>query len=104
MSSYWEIHDCGELPKDGIQILYSIDNIFRRDNAWRLIIRREATAEDLMENHHLEEEGETIWETSLEITHCPYCGKYLYENRDVNFKEIGNLVHYDLSGWKLKKQ
>lgn len=25
-------------------------------------------------NHHLEEEGDIIWQTSIEILCCPYCG------------------------------
>ncbi len=63
MSKHWKLHGCGKLPKVGVQILYSMDHINRKDNIWQLIIRREATTDDLMENHILEEEGQTwsIW-------------------------------------------
>ncbi|EKD93693.1 MAG: hypothetical protein ACD_28C00081G0003, partial [uncultured bacterium] len=55
--------------------------------------------EDLEENHHLEEEGETLWETSLEILHCPFCGKYLLENKDKVFEDYGRFHHNDCSDW-----
>lgn len=99
-SQHWKLHECEKLPEAGIQIHYSMDNIHRRKKIWRLTIRREATENDLFENHHLEEEGETIWETSLEITHCPYCGKYLYDDENIKFEDIGKFMHSDYSKWK----
>ena len=104
MIKHWKLHECGKLPKVGIQIIYSMDTIYREEKTWRLIIRREASAEDLMENHFLEEQGQLIWETSLEITHCPYCGEYLYEEQNINIRDIANFVHYDYSEWKSKRQ
>ena len=104
MSKYWKLHECDKIPKVGIQIIYSMDNIYRKDKTWQLIIRREATEDDLMENHMLEEQGQTIWETSLEIVHCPYCGEYLYEEQDINIRDIGNFVHLDYSEWYSKQQ
>ena len=81
MKNSWKQHECEKLPSTGVQILYAMDNVERNAMTWRLIIRREATEEDLEENHHLEEEGETLWETSLEILHCPFCGKHLLEKK-----------------------
>ena len=81
-----------------------MDNVYREDMTWRLIIRREATQDDLMESHLLEEEGETIWETSLEITHCPYCGELLYDEHNMQPEDVGHFVHYDYSEWKAKMQ
>jgi len=99
-SQHWKLHECEKLPEAGIQIHYSMDNIHRRKKNWHLTIRREATENDLFENHYLEEEGETIWETSLEITHCPYCGEYLYDDVNIKFENIGKFTHSDYSKWK----
>ena len=104
MSKHWKLHECGKLPKVGVQILYSMDNINQKDTIWQLIIRREATADDLMENHILEEEGQTIWETYLEITHCPYRGESLYGEQSIQFEDVRNFVHYDYSEWKSKRR
>ena len=104
MCKYWKLHECDKMPKVGIQIIYSMDNIYRKDKTWQLIIRREAMEDDLMENHILEEQGQTIWETSLEIVHCPYCGEYLYEEQNINIRDIGNFVHHDYSEWNSKRQ
>ncbi len=104
MSEHWKLHECEKLPDVGIQIHYSMDNIYREEKIWRLSIRREATADDLMESHILEEEGETIWETSLEITHCPYCGEYLYDEKNIQFGDVGKFVHFDYSEWNSKMQ
>jgi hypothetical protein len=104
MNEYWELHECDQLPPKGIQILFSMDEADRKAKTWRLIIRREATNDDLMENHILEEEGQTLWETYLEITHCPFCGKSLYNKPPTEFKDYGQFVHYDRSEWTSKRQ
>ena len=104
MKKAWKEHKCEKLPTNGVQILYSMDNVERNAMTWRLIIRREATEEDLEENHYLEEEGDILWETSLEISHCPYCGKYLLENESEVIEDLGRFRHYDHSGWNAKKR
>ena len=104
MSKYWKLHECEKLPSNGVQILYSMDIVERKAMTWRLIIRREATEDDLDENHYLEEEGETLWETSLEIIFCPFCGKYLLENKDKFYPDHGRFSHNDFSGWAGKRQ
>jgi hypothetical protein len=100
MSQHWKLHECEKLPDVGICIHYSMDNIHRGRKIWHLTIRREATENDLLNNHHLEEEGEPIWETSLEITHCPYCGEYLHDDKNFHLEDIGKFVHFDYSEWK----
>jgi hypothetical protein len=102
MSQHWKLHECEKLPDVGIRIHYSMDNIHRGKKIWRLTIQREATENDLLDSHLFEEEGETIWETSLEITHCPYCGKYLYDDENIQFEDVGRFVHFDYSEWKSK--
>ena len=104
MNKHWELHECDHLPENGIQILYSMDYADRKAKTWRLFIRREATLDDLMKNHILEEEGQTIWETSLEIIHCPFCGKALFDKQSNQFKDYGQFVHYDCSKWHSERQ
>ena len=62
-------HTCNSLPKSGVYLHFD-DEV----PAWTLNIQKEATESDLEENHYLETEGEAIWVTMLEITHCPFCG------------------------------
>ena len=104
MKIAWKLHECERMPANGIQILYAMDHIERDAMTWRLIIRREATEEDLEENHFLEEEGETLWETTLEILFCPFCGKSLLERKDKIFEDHGRFRHDDFSGWARKSQ
>ena len=104
MNKDWVLHKCKNLPNNGVEVLYSMDSIFRKTKTWQLVISRKATLEDLEKNHILEEEGETIWETFLEITHCPFCGIYLLEADHKKFDDVGYFVHYDHSEWNVKKQ
>ena len=69
--------------------------------AWTLIIRREATEQDLEENNCLEMVGDTIWETRLEISHCPFCGEELAGHER---KCEGRFAHLGSSGWTGKWQ
>ena len=95
MNSHSVLHKCKNLPRNGIDVFYSVDNTFRKTGTWQLVIRREVTLEDLENNHIFEEEGETIWETFLEITHCPFCGIYLLEADQPKYDDVGYFVHYD---------
>lgn len=104
MTVHWKLHECDNLPPDGIQVLWSKDNIIRKTKTWQLIIRRGATDEDLQQNHILEEEGQTIWETRIEISHCPFCGEYLLDENDDKFENLGKFVHFDYSEWNSKMQ
>ena len=99
MNKEWELHECESMPASGVEVLWSMDETDRKCKTWRLVIRREATEDDLMENNILEEEGEIIWETFLEITHCPFCGKKLYDSDDNDFEDYGKFVHHDYSEW-----
>ena len=96
----YKIYKCKSLTKKGIEVIYTKNGIEGFQSLWNLIIRKVSTWEDLEQNHHLEEVGQTIWETILEISHCPYCGVSL------NFGDgacKGNFVHLDRSGWSLSK-
>ena len=66
---------------------------FGKDKSWVLVVARLATERDLEENHHLEEVGEAIWSTVVEVSHCPYCGICLGE---IQCGEA-EIVHFDHS-------
>ena len=97
----YKIHECDFLPAGGISILFS-DSIIDSDKAvWSLLIEREATEEELEDNHYLENVGDTIWQTVLEIYNCPFCGQTLSSERAKN--AAGNFAHIDSSGWDSKR-
>jgi hypothetical protein len=68
---------------------------------WVLSIYREATEEDLGENHYLEQVGELIWNTRLVIRHCPFCGEKLAQAESK--VPPSSPKHYDYSGWSVKE-
>ena len=65
-------HTCKAFPKSGVYLHF--DN---EVPAWTLNIQKEASESDLEENHHLENVGDIIWLTSMNILCCPYCGEQL---------------------------
>ncbi len=62
-------------------------------------IQKEATESDLEENSHLEEVGEIIWATRIEIRYCPFCGKRLPGLESVDQADYGRFEHLDFSRW-----
>lgn len=65
-----------------------------------LFVERLATANDLQENHYLEEVGDTLWATAVEIRCCPYCGVELTDARSaMSSDDFGYFIHLDSSGW-----
>jgi len=72
---------------------------FGNDDVWVLVVAREATDEDLEEDHYLEGIGEELWSTVVEIAHCPYCGEKLGE---VGSEEV-EFAHFDSSDWNTKR-
>jgi hypothetical protein len=72
------------------------------EKVWYLSLIREATEDDLEENHYLEEVGEAIWTVTAEILFCPYCGKNLY-NGQPNVS-TGDFALYDSSAYKMSKR
>jgi len=98
-----KLHECPNLPKAGVQVIYDAQ-LHQSQKTWRLNIYREAIEEDLEENHYLETVGELIWSTSVEVAFCPYCGKDLYEGINLPVKALGQFVHYNYSGWNAKAQ
>jgi len=103
MNQNWTLHQCAKLPKSGLEVSYSKENVLRKTGTWQLAIRSEATLEDIENSVILAEIGETIWETILEITHCPFCGMYLLEDGHEKYNDVGCFVHNDYSEWKAKR-
>lgn len=90
----YKIHECKNLP-EGTMVVYSYSECKEDKNCWSLVIQKEATEDDLVENSYFENIGDTVWETVVEILHCPYCGKQLSEK----FKNGGKFRCIDHSGW-----
>jgi hypothetical protein len=90
-------HHCKTLPES--VCIEKDDGYFGNGENWVLVVTRSATEEDLEENHYLEEVGETIWCTVAEISHCPYCGKFLGEVRGGD----PETAHFDFSSWESKR-
>ena len=74
----YEVHECPKLPKAGVQVIFD-SQLNQSRRTWRLSIYMEANEEDLEENHYLENIGDLLGSTSVEIAFCPYCGKDLYD-------------------------
>jgi len=104
MSPNWLLHQCNKMPKNGVEVNYSSENVFRKTGTWLLVVRREATLADLEMSHILVEEGEPIWETVIEITHCPFCGIYLLEADHPKYDDVGYFLHSDYSEWGTKRK
>jgi hypothetical protein len=97
-------HQCPNLPPEGVFIyLDTHSTLLRRASTWRLDIQREATEADLEDNHYLEEVGDTLWTTALEIRHCPYCGQQLTDPGEEVPAGFGRFVHIDSSGWHSRR-
>lgn len=94
------IHCCDEMPSDGVSICWGPARFGSEDLGWFLVIERVATEDDLQENQYLEEVGDTLWTTAVEIKCCPYCGVGLTDARSVMTSEdFGYFIHIDSSGW-----
>lgn len=98
----FDIHVCDQLPKTGIGVVFSNQGAMRCDGTWNLVIRRETTEEDLELNSNFEMEGETIWETLVEICNCPFCGQSLWKEDKKKPDDLGKYTHRDYSSWKVK--
>lgn len=91
----WQEHECSNIPED-VSILLSREFLPSGKKKWSLNISRTATAEDLEQNNYFEEEGETVWEASVEILYCPYCGERLAKEAveaDEDYGERRNVSH-----------
>ncbi len=88
-------HRCQFLPESGLYLLYEKD-----DPAWILHIQKEATESDLEENNNLENIGDIIWLTQIEVRHCPFCGECLTGLESVDSEHYGEFRHHDFARLK----
>jgi hypothetical protein len=93
--SKFEIHECRH-QSTGVRVEYSRD-YFYKEFTWQLIISREATDEDLENNHYLENVGDEMWSTVIEVNNCPFCGKKLRKNALSSIE----FAHFDSMGWEV---
>ena len=91
----FKIHECNN-QGPGIRVEYS-RSYFHERATWQLVVAREATEYDLENNHYLENVGDEIWSTVIEINNCPYCGEKL---REESLDSI-EFAHFDSSGWSV---
>ena len=98
----YEIHEGAYILKNGLQVYRSTTGEGRAGKRWIFSIMREATEEDLEENHYLNSVGEIIWETMVEVKHCPYCGMKLPATDEAEASDLPWFEHYDSSGWNTK--
>jgi hypothetical protein len=93
-------HTCEHLPAGSIAILPASEYLGVTEWPWLLLIERCATQEDLEGNHYLETIGETIWRTTVGITHCPFCGRALQGDVESSSESSqAEFYHFDASGW-----
>jgi hypothetical protein len=91
-------HQCSFLPDSGVWVVFD-NELSNPDLCWRLLIQREATEEDLEENHHLEQVGDTMWAASVGILRCPYCAADLYTLSNAKPIGVGEFSLHDHQGW-----
>lgn len=98
MNKNFKAHKCHLMPETGVYISFT----FEQDSTWILTIQREATEQDVEDNHYLEDIGDIIWMTELEIRCCPYCGEVLEELAGAKKPVLGEFQHLDCSSWSSK--
>jgi len=96
LTQNFQIHKCELLPAD-VEITHT-DTEFG-EYKWSMTIYRTATEQDLELNHHLEEEGEVIWQTSIEILCCPYCGITLADTEVSKQESFGARRCHSFADW-----
>ncbi len=92
----FNIHECKSQVSE-VRIEYS-KSYLHETFTWQLVITKEAKEIDLEENHYLENVGDALWSTIIEVNNCPFCGLKL---RDKKLTEI-EFVHLDSSGWSIE--
>ena len=95
-------HRCRALPENGLGV-YRAEHFLKGENwEWCLVVQRLATELDLEENHYLENIGDTIWETAVGISYCPFCGDLLPDTKRSMSSPDAEYQHADYSGWTAK--
>lgn len=92
----YDRHIC-EYQPSGVYVENSGDT-FHGDFTWQITYSREATEEDLENNHYLNIIGENMWSLVAEIRNCPYCGVKLADKQKnggefVLFNSVGGSIN-----------
>jgi hypothetical protein len=77
---FYSYHECcaAKTPVD-VEVIYCDFYDEEQTRAWWLHVYKEATEEDLIQNHFLQYVGELMESKAIKIRFCPYCGKNLFE-------------------------
>lgn len=86
-------HECSYLPEDVISIFCSDEVKEDGQLIWQMLISHKANEDDLENNHLLENVGDLIWQTSVQIQYCPYCGDKL--ERQLTQQKQPYYYHFD---------
>lgn len=68
MESLGYEHRCQFIPSNDIYVYCSDEFLDSEVWEWCLVIQRSASESDLEENHHLDEVGDSIWQTIIGIS------------------------------------
>lgn len=66
-------YECAHIP-EYVTLVYADTHSRSGKPKWMLRISRVANEDDLLENHYFEELGDIVWQVSMEVLCCPYCG------------------------------
>lgn len=99
MESLGYEHRCQFIPGNDIYVYCSDEFLDSEVWEWCLVIQRSASESDLEENHYFDEVGDSIWQTIVGISHCPYCGENLESVKCNNAAREAEFFHIDSSGW-----
>lgn len=100
MESLGYEHRCKFIPSNDIYVYCSDEFLDSEVWEWCLVIQRSACESDLEESHYLDEVGDSIWQTIVGISHCPYCGENLESVKCNDDTREAEFFHVDSSGWK----
>lgn len=70
-------HACRFMPSGTVFVHRADQFLGESEWQWCLVASREATEQDLLEDHRLETVGDIMWQAVIGIGYCPYCGVLL---------------------------
>jgi len=92
-------HKCNSMPVETVGVHRAKHFIAGEYWEWCLVVSREATEADLLENGYLEVVGDLMWQTAVGISHCPYCG-ILLPGAAIRFDAVvPEFTHNDFQKW-----
>lgn len=90
---------CSAMPAEAVSV-HRAEHLINDDFwKWCLVISKEATEEDVLENNSLEVEGDIMWKTTVGISHCPFCGTLLPDGATGSEGALAEFNHSDYQRW-----